>query len=82
MANPGLTVTSTVTGDVNDDDIELIGFVPLPGGEWKAVVTGKVTIDGNIISVTKEFANVPAAVKTYMTNTGLGMAKTGLKSAM
>jgi hypothetical protein len=78
-----IEVTSQVTGDADDVDIQLIGFRPAAAaGEWVAVVTGTIKEDGNILSVTKEFGNVPAAVESWLNNTGLPLAKTGLKGAL
>ena len=79
---PGLTVTSSVSGDAEDTDIQSIAFIPLGAGQWKAAVTGSVMIDGNIVSVTREFANVPSAVVTWLNATGLPLAKTGLKASL
>jgi hypothetical protein len=75
-------VTTSVSGDFADEEIQMIGFVPLGGGDWKAVVTGQVKSDGNLVSLSKEFTAVPAAVKSWLNATGLPMAKTGLKGAL
>jgi hypothetical protein len=79
---PGLTVTSSVAGDAEDTDIQAIAFIPLGGGEWKATVTGTVLVDGNLMSVTREFAAVPAGVVTWLNATGLPLAKSGLKASL
>ena len=79
---PGLVVTSSVAGDANDADIQSIAFIPLPGGGWKAAVTATVKIDGNIVSITKEFMGVPSNVQTWLTGTGLPLAKQGIKGAL
>ena len=79
---PGLTVTSSVVGDAEDTDIQSIAFIPLGSGAWKAAVTGSVLIDGNVVSVTREFLNVPGAVVTWLNSTGLPLAKTGLKASL
>lgn len=83
-----LEVTKTKSGDVDQANIELLGFEPATFDEngdvetWVGVGRVKIIEGGNIVSVERRFTNIPAGVVTWLNATGAPMLCTAMESAI